>query len=195
MELISYFGLAMGVFAILDKIGVQIFPAISISTALFFVISISISIHRLWSTRENEFKLYTEVAGNSSKIDIISAKESILMTHFTKETPSNAYIELLLDKLREGVIITRILPKNIDLSDSCNEWLSRFCEYKGKGYTEYFLDANTLPMDIAIYDEKTVKLFLPLNKDSSLLNQCISFENEKVSRMLRVSIERLNIST
>lgn len=123
--------------------------------------------------------------------DIISAKQSILFTHFTGDMPSDAYVALLLDKLKKNVLITRILPKSIDLADPKNKWLLKFDEYREKGYTEYFLDANIMPLDIAIYDEKTVKLFLPLNSDSSLFNQSVTFSDEKVAKMLRASIERL----
>ena len=105
IEFISFLGFGMGIFSILNIVNIQLYWSIAISLFSFLTILGIVSIHRIWLKKKNEFHVYKDVEGNASKKDIIDASESILFTHFTEDKPSNAYIELLLEKLQNTYAI------------------------------------------------------------------------------------------
>ena len=89
-------------------------------------------------------------------LDIIRrARRSILITHFTAETPAEAYLSLLLEKLRDEVTITLIVARPPDAPAEMHGWLRRFRDSSLRPYyQEYLFPGLPLPSDVLVADEE-----------------------------------------
>ena len=113
-ELMLIIGGHLTLYSILKEFGVDLWLCISIALSSLILISIFWSIAKLWQASENRFKLITCVGGASLYKDIIEAKQSILVTHFTTEKPTDEYVSLIVGKLKSNIAVTRIIPEKLD---------------------------------------------------------------------------------
>ena len=97
---------------------------------------------------------------------IKKAKTSVLVTHFAKESLDDDYIEGLLELLKQGVKVTRIVYFHKDQRDNYT-WLKRF-RTNGSllpGYRELVYKEAPTPLDLVIVDKSTVLIAIPMLPD------------------------------
>jgi len=91
------------------------------------------------------------------------ARKSVHVTHITPEVYLEPYVELQLEKVRQGLIFERIVHKNPDYLHMY-QWLKRFRDKDGKPikrYREYTIEGDAvLPkQDFMVIDKKYVLLW------------------------------------
>lgn len=109
------------------------------------------------------FHLVDMDKGGTSLIEHIrGAKHSIRTTHFKAEPPSEGYVGMLVDKLKEGVVTKRIYYRDPNARAGAYDWLMKFADFKESYHqlvTEFWL-----PYNIVVIDKHIVWLFLPEEK-------------------------------
>ena len=93
------------------------------------------------------------------------ARKSIYATHITPDKYPEPYVELQLEKVRQGLIFERIVYKN-PAYPLMNQWLERFRDQDGRPinrYREYTIEGDAvLPLpqqDFMVIDKKYVLLW------------------------------------
>ena len=189
-EIMFLAGLYSICFSVLKEFGISLSLSIGVAIILFFLSAVIWSLAKLWQTTDKRYKLFTNADGQELRKDIIEVKKSILVTHFSKSTPSDDYIALMLGRLNQGITITRLIPSSINKEDVDFKWLKKF---EGlKYYIEKQVDGIFLPFDVIIYDDEKVEILFPISADSDHYSQGIEFNNSQVATMFRIALERIH---
>ena len=190
-ELMFVVGVASVVFTVLDnRIKLPLKWSVGLTLTGLFIVIIFWSISKLWTAKDCRFKFIYSKNGHESYTDIINAKRNILVTHFSKNSPSEAYIALLLEKLDKEISITRILPKDVDTTTEEYAWLTQFDDKNH--YIKIFADGKFFPFDVMIFDNKTVKVLFPQSGEHEHYKEGIQFDNPRVAAMFKAALEKVN---
>jgi hypothetical protein len=99
---------------------------------------------------------------------ISSAERFIYVTHISREVLCEHYIDIMLDKLAQGVSVTRIIGFIPDVPLENYTWLRRFRDAEGNllpGYRESYIQGLMMQHDIAIADNRRLLLSLPAHSE------------------------------
>jgi hypothetical protein len=122
-------------------------------------------------------------------LDLIrQARRSILTTHFTPEIPTDAYISHMLEKLRNGVTITRIVAFQPDASRDVYRWLRYFRHPDGSAlphYQEYQFPGMPLPLDIIVVDDEIALQYFTAPAGARESSFAVCHYDSRVVRRLR----------
>jgi hypothetical protein len=186
-EWVLLVGLSLAVWSLLDRI-LPTWPAVLTTIAVFVATAIVWAIAKLWSATEYRFQFISSRNGEESSHDILDARDSIFVTHFSRNVPTEKYIQLLLRKIDEEVNVTRVVPAEIDREHADYEWLKQF---QGKKYySEMAIDSRNWPFDVMIFDESKVKVLFPSNLNVDHFKRGILFNNPQVASMFIVALQR-----
>jgi hypothetical protein len=111
---------------------------------------------------------------------IKAAKRCILATHFTLEPPSDGYLGILKDRLKNGVRIHRVIHFQKQPNDPAYAWLAKFSEHPDY-YTQTAVSCS-LPFNMVIIDGKFVWLFLP-SSQHGYFRDALWIENERLAAL------------
>jgi hypothetical protein len=95
----------------------------------------------------------------------------------------------MLEKLDQGVHVTRIVGPNAGRDPKTASWLEKFRTHER--YSEYLLSDAILPIDFSIFDDRVVILYLPANSEGNEYNQALVFRNPKLASLFRGIFARL----
>lgn len=117
--------------------------SVAAAVVVFFGI-LGWAIYRVAPRRNERFKMAVS-HDRSHAIKLINgAKESILVTHFTRDLPSLAYTAAMLARLQKGIPIARVVSGDIAGDAEVRTWLDQF--KKHPGYTEAISPSKSLPL-------------------------------------------------
>jgi len=118
--------------------------------------------------------------------EYINDVNRIYLTHFQDGIPADEYIEGMLEKLENGEIeVTRIIPKDLDMTIPPHDWLNRFEKcLKDKSCPYTLVETEILlPFDISVFDDKKVVVmysgFTP-EGGSRHFTEALLFEHRRV---------------
>ena len=194
-EMLALLGAASAIFATLREFDFDRLESFNISVVATFIFGAIFATLRIWqeiqATDNQKFKIISLSSGDDALKDILSTSESIVVTHFTEDRPTDAYIDLMTRKLNAGVWVTRYLPDNFNLSDDRNDWVNKFYDYNN--YVEKRVNGHQLPFDIAIFDSTKVVLSFATNRDIRQFNKAMEITNKEVVDFFRASLEKLEV--
>ena len=187
-ELFLIVGISSTLFSALERLHFGLIYSIPIPI-LFATFAINImALSKIWSSNDDRIKFISSKNGKESYQDINNAKRNILVTHFSKNIPTEAYIQLLFEKMSHEVSVTRILSSQVNKNDKDYQWLLQF---EGKShYIEKTMNGANLPFDIMIFDNEKVKVLFPVSGEYDHFKEGIVFCNSKVATMFKNSLER-----
>jgi len=171
-----------------DKILNLLIPIFIIAACLeiyFIRTKLMREVYLLRNTTENRFTIDQDIEAESVVNDIRKAKSSIRVTHFSKRIPNKSYIDTMLKKIKSGIDVTRIIPKE----NSDMKWLVEFNSLERR-YTQKEVDSN-LQFDMLIIDENKIRLNFPSTSDSLEFKRIISFNNEEFARIFITLFDRI----
>jgi hypothetical protein len=111
---------------------------------------------------------------------VLSARHSIRATHFTPETPSAGYLGTLVDKLKEGVRLHRLVYRSPQARPGAYDWLNALAPYQ-----EYYCQSQTdvwLPYNVVVIDKRKVWMFFPMDKDD-YYNRAVWLDDREVGEL------------
>jgi hypothetical protein len=106
-----------------------------------------------------------------------AAKKSIRATHFTPEPQSEGYVGILIDKLREGVKIHRLVYYVPQAKAGAYDWLGRFSEFPDH-YKQFKTDV-CLPYNVVVIDRHLVWMFFPM-EHHDFYNKAVWFDDKEL---------------
>ena len=117
---------------------------------------------------------------------IKKAKSSVWVTHFAKERLDDEYIEGLLELLKKGVKVTRIVYFHKDQRVNYR-WLERFCKDEGllPGYRELVYKEVPTPLDLAIVDKSTAIIAIPMLPDVNEFIDAVVVNDSDENHLIR----------
>jgi len=129
-------------------------------------------------------------------VDLIwGARESILVTHFTTEIPSEEYISAMLERLRDEVTITRVVTFLPGVPKEVYSWLNRFRTDEGTTmhhhYTEREYKGAPLPFDIMVIDDEVAVQGFATYPYARRYSFVICHYDRRIARSFRETIEAL----
>jgi hypothetical protein len=146
------------------------------------------------NVKEKSHLYMSTIAVGAAVLELIAqAKSSIYATYFAVERYSEAYIALLLEKVKQGLVFERIVYYHQEYKDTTKyKWLDRFYDKNHepiKRYRQYRLTSNRPPLsyDFMIIDEKyaivvhRVSITDPESRER-LSDEITIFENDMMVR-------------
>jgi hypothetical protein len=178
-EVFGLIGISGVVFTIIDKLQAPVwasfgFTLIILCLSLIFIVRAK-SLEEEKRTRKNRFDEGRDKGGASCLTDIKEAEESILLTHFSRETPDPTYLKEIQSKIDDQVYVARIVTSRSISDPSDYDWLNEII--RGKCYVQY-VSQYDLPFNLIIIDKKIVWMFFPTESDACHFNKAISFKSE-----------------
>lgn len=183
-SVMAHIGMGGLLLGILTNIKIDPYICYSLSALLSVSLIIIDGMNSLWESR---ITTGTDPDGRKSYNLITEAKESIIVTHFGSDTPTDTYISLLIEKCRQGVPLTRFINNDLDLDNEKYLWMKSF-----DNVPNYHLVRvpYRMPLDIMIFDGKTIKVSFPnsASVSSRFPERCI-IRNKEVARMFQKSLD------
>jgi len=158
--------------------------SISVSMLVFAIISVCWSYYAVLVSKRDRFKIKRDINFIHFIDDIKEANENIYATHFSQIVPNSEYSKVLVQKLKEKVPITRIIP--LDIKN--DEWLKGCRDHDN--YKEIKIKQN-LHFDILIIDNFKVRLFFPSTKDTTNYSKVVYFDNKDIAIIFSTYFDRL----
>jgi hypothetical protein len=159
---------------------------IAIAVAVFVaVVSAILWIQiRKWEMNENTYRWIFRTEGIPTReiVALLSAAtETIRLTHYTPEVPTDTYTSAMIQRIQAGVSVVRIVDsKTLDNAD-IKKWTNRFKEHRR--YTQIVVPWAPQPLDFTIIDDRIVLLYLPTAGQE--YNHVMMFRSHKVARIFR----------
>jgi hypothetical protein len=191
-EVLGLAGVSSFSYTVLTSLSIAKHDALFSALLIFILLFGFMLASRLWNAREHQFRLVISDHGEAADSPVKEANHVIQTTHFTGIQPYEPYIALMKNKLAEGVKVRRLVARDpMERSDKY-KWLNTFANCPN--YTEISIDDSfPLPMDIMIFDHKTVVLHLPSGLDDDDFHSAISIDNEKIATLFENVFKRMEI--
>ena len=151
----------------------------------------------IWNRKGTYYRVLDSRQGDAVSVHIKATRKSIYVTHFTNVVPDEMYQTSMLERLRKGIHITRIVAREPKAHSDQYEWLKAYKADKNvkKNYTQIDMKGPAvLPIDIFILDEKTVVLHFPREVMNGHFQSAIVMQNEHVARLFQTLFERIRIA-
>ena len=96
----------------------------------------------------------------------------------------------MLERMKQGIGVVRIVAIDPEEAPDTYAWLQKFRAQR-RYYTEYDYQGKPLPIDLMIFDDKKVIVYLSTNARSKEFDRAIKFDNPRVALVFRAMFERL----
>lgn len=165
--------------------GTQQYPkAITVAAFVGLVSAILWIQIRKWETNENSYRWIFRTEGIPTReiVALLSAaKETIRLTHYTPEVPTDTYTSAMIQRIQAGVSVVRVVDSKTLESAEIRKWTDRFKEHRR--YTQIVVPWTPQPLDFTIIDDEIVLLYLPTAGQE--YNHVMMFRSQKVARIFR----------
>ncbi|MGZ5026740.1 MAG: hypothetical protein ACXWE9_05660 [Methylobacter sp.] len=187
-ETLSLISFSFGVFGVLLTLGIDSGQSTLLTLCVFIALTaLSLQIKLIESNKSK----YSLLIGNSGRelYDAIKASEkTIVLTAFSKDQPTQEYIDLLLRKLEDGISVTRFVPLGAKQSNDYS-WLRSFDGKKH--YVEIEAEKSELPFDTYIFDDKLTKIYFPFGIEHEHFKNGLEFNDVNVASMFKTALHKL----
>lgn len=165
----------------------------SISTVILGLLTAIFTTQITWFIRwnkdtDNLFKKdYTKNRDRALKL-ISETNLHLHTTHFAKKAPPPAYTEKVIERLKHGVDVYRVVGRDNLKEDGICEWLDKFSEFNNYHQT---VTNKELPFDVTVFDGKKTILYFPSHPDADDFDLTLYIENEELSKIFMMLFSKI----
>lgn len=181
-------GIIIGIISILFSAGVSAEMIVAYSLLMVIISIQSAWFYSWYQNKDSMFKKEETKKRNRAYKLINEVKLTLHTTHFSKSIPPSDYTSKVIEKLKAGVDVYRIIDKKILTDKATQAWLEQFKEFTN--YHQLETDKD-LPFDISVFDNKKAILYFPGHPMADDFDMSLYINNEQLAHIFMMVFSKI----